>query len=439
MSDARQHVGLTAALRGPFGLLWAGQTVSLLGDGAFTVALAWQLAVQWRQPALLGLLLGTRVIAEVATLGLVGFLVDRLRRRTVVLATDAGRALVLFALGATLHRPPPVLSLAALMAAYGVLTALFRPAFAAYIPELVPPDRLTAANALYGISLQAGVMLLGPALGAALVAAGSPTAALQLNGLSFLVAAAAVLPLPARPPAAAGRGGALAGTVEGFRTVLRVGWLAGGVLVISLANLGTIGAERLALPAIAAARYGRLGGYTTIVVATAAGAIMAAWVCGRVRSPREPGRTTYAAALVLGAATLGFGLARGIVAAVLLGLALGAGQQTAELLWTTSLQRNTPARLLGRVMAAAHFGQFLCLPVSFLVGGLVVQAAGPRLVLVVAGANCALLAAAGLAVPALWRWRPFGNGDGAAMVPEGTAAARQRDPRSASLLEGQPS
>jgi hypothetical protein len=36
-----------------------------------------------------------------------------------------------------------------LMVGYGVLTALFRPALTAYIPELVQPDRLAAANALF--------------------------------------------------------------------------------------------------------------------------------------------------------------------------------------------------------------------------------------------------------------------------------------------------
>jgi hypothetical protein len=38
---------------------------SLLGDGVFTFVLAWQLAVDWHQPALLGLLLGARVLAEI--------------------------------------------------------------------------------------------------------------------------------------------------------------------------------------------------------------------------------------------------------------------------------------------------------------------------------------------------------------------------------------
>jgi Major Facilitator Superfamily len=423
-------MGLTAALRGPFGLLWAGQTLSLLGDFVFLVAFTWQLAAQWQQPTLLGLLWSVRVLAEVATAGVGGWIIDRIARRTVVLAADAGRGLLLFALAAALHRPAPVLALALLMVGYGILTALFRPALVAYLPELVQSDRLAAANALYGVS-QRTSMVVGPLLGTVLVGFGSAPVALRLNGLSFLLAAATTLLLPAGSPAAGASRG-LAHVVEGFRVARRVGWVGGTIVIIAVANLGTITAERLALPCAAADRYGKLGGYGAIVVAIAAGAVLASIAIGRARPLRDPGRVVYTAALLLGAATLGFGLARGIVAAVLIGLAFGAGQQTAHLLWITSLQHNTPDRLRGRVAAVADFGSFVFLPVSFAVGGLVVQAAGPQLVLLAAGANGMLAATIGLAVPALHRWRPFDD----ALV---AVAARQRDPRSASLPEGQTS
>ena len=371
-----QHPGLARVLRGPFGLLWAGQTISLLGDAVFLAAFTWQLAVQWQQPALLGLLLAARVLAEVATLGVGGFIIDRLSRRTIILAADASRGLLLFALAATLHRPPSTLVLALLLVAYGVLTALFPPALTAYIPEIVQRDRLAAANALYYISLQAA-MVAGPAAGAVLVGLGAAPAALRVNGLSFLLAAAATVQLPARPPASDGEQG-LARVADGFRAARRVGWVGGTILLISITNLGIIGAERLALPGAAADRYSQLGGYGIIVVAIAAGGVLAAWATGRSPWPREPGVATYRAALLLGAATLGFGLARGIAAAGLLGPAFGASQQRAHLLWVTSLQRNVPDRLLGRVTAVAEFGSFVFLPVSLAVGGLVVEGPARR-------------------------------------------------------------
>jgi hypothetical protein len=51
--------GMFSGLRGQYGLLWAGQTVSLIGDSVFLVAFTWQVAVEWKRPALLGVLLGS--------------------------------------------------------------------------------------------------------------------------------------------------------------------------------------------------------------------------------------------------------------------------------------------------------------------------------------------------------------------------------------------
>jgi MFS family permease len=432
MSTPPRPLRLTAVLRGPYGLLWAGQSVSMLGDGVFLVAFAWQIAVQWQRPALLGLLLSTRVLAELATLALGGWIVDRLPRRTTILGADAGRAVLLLGLAAALHRPPPVPTLAGLIVSYGVLTALFRPALLAYIPEVVQQDeddrvggddptealaepsqrdhepqrvhhdRLAAANALLSLSMQAA-MVAGPAIGASLVSAGSAAAALRLNSLSFFVAAATTLPLPSRP-ATASTSRKLTEALEGFRLARRVGWVGGTILLVSLTNLGTITAQRLALPKAAAERYGELSGYGATLVAIGAGAAVAAIVVGRLGFPREPGRTTYASLLLLGLATATFGLIHGIVAAMAVGLAFGFGQQRADLLWTTALQRYVPGRLLGRISAVDQFGSFLFLPVSFALGGLVLQAARPEQVLVAAGALGTLTAVIGLTVPGLYRW-----------------------------------
>jgi len=402
----QRRARLGGLLRGPFGLLWAGQSVSLLGDGVFLVAFTWQIAAEWRRPALLGLLLGTRVLAELAALALGGWIVDRVPRRTTVLVADAGRGLVLLGLAAALQAPGSTAAPALLVAAFGLLTGLFRPALIAYVPEVVERERLRAANSLLALSAQTS-LVLGPAIGTGLIGLGSAATALRLDGLSFLMAALATVPLPRRTPAPTG-GGALAQVVEGFRAACQVGWVGGTILLFSLANIGTIAAQRLALPRVAEERYGQLGGYGAMLVAMGAGAVMAALLVAG-SAPRRPGRTAYGGVLVLGLATAGFGVAGGIAAAVAIGLAFGFGQQLFELLWTTGLQQNVPDRLLGRISAVDQFGSFLFLPLSFFVGGLVVQSVRPELVLLAAGAAGSLAAAIGLAVPALHHWRPLAD------------------------------
>jgi MFS family permease len=363
--------GPVAMLRGPFGLLWAGQSISLLGDGVFLVAFTWQVAVVWGRPALLGGLLAVRMSAELAALALAGGIVDRVPRRTVVLGSDAVRALVLLALAATLESGAGhEAALAGLVAAYGLLTGLFRPALIAYLPEVVQPSRLAAANAAIAVSAQTS-LVLGPAVGAGLVGLGSAATALRLDAVSFLAAAACTLPLPGPAPTPGGTG-RLADAIEGFQTARRVTWVGGTILLFSLVNLAMITAQRLALPKAAEDRYGHLGGYGTVLVAMGVGAIAAALFTGRAAPPARPGRSAYAGVLLLGVATAAFGLVHGVVAAGLVGLAFGFGQQLFELLWITGLQRNVPGRLLGRVSAVDQFGSFLFLPASFAFGGLVV-------------------------------------------------------------------
>ncbi len=384
----------TAIMRGPFGLLWAGQSVSLLGDTVFLIAFTWQLAVAWHRPGLLGVLLAARVAAELVTLGLGGWIVDWIARRDLIGAADAVRAGLLLGLALFLHQPPPVVPMAIILALFGVATALFRPALGAY---------------------------------AGLVAVGSASTALRLDALSFALAAISALFLPRRAPAAHGGGGALAATLEGFRVVRRAWWLGGGILLASLVNIATITAERLALPQVANQRYGHLGGYATILFTISVGAIVTNLVMDRLRPPQRPGRVFYAAVLAFGSAIAAFRFGAGLAAAGLVGVAFGATQQLLGLLWTTGLQRYVPDRLLGRVNAIDDFGSFLFLPLSFALGGVVVQAVSPTWVLVGAGVIAVVAAAIGLAVPALHRWRPLGDDVGAppAFPPSVPYAAEQ--------------
>jgi MFS family permease len=382
--------------------------VSLVGDAVFLVAFTWQVAVQWGRPALLGLLLATRVLAELVVLGTGGWVIDRVPRRSLLIVTDAMRGLVLLVLATVLHQPASTGVLATLVAAFGILTGLFRPTLVAFLPEIVPREQLAAANSMLAVSAQIS-MVAGPAIGVALVEVGSAPTALRLDGVSFLVAAVASVPLPARSAAARG-GGGLGQVVQGFRVARRVGWIGGSIAVFSLLNVGTIGAERLALPRLAADRYGRLGAYGAMLVAISVGAVVAAAVVGHARPAREPGRMSYGGAVLFCAALVSFGLMRGIVAAVLISLIFGFCQQVADLLWTIGLQHNVPDQLLGRVSAVDQFGSFLFLPLSFAGGGVVVQTIRPELVVLVAGGAGMALALIGVVVPSLHRWRRVGTG-----------------------------
>jgi MFS family permease len=94
------HVKLLQPLRErDFALLWTGMTVSLLGDGIFIVAEAWQVYDIHNDPVALS------VVGLAWTGGMTAFLLtggivsDRVERRRVLIAADVARALVVAATG----------------------------------------------------------------------------------------------------------------------------------------------------------------------------------------------------------------------------------------------------------------------------------------------------------------------------------------------------
>ena len=97
MASARR--GLLAPLRHrDFRLLWVGMCVSLLGDGAFIVALAWQVYQLSDAPTAMGMVGIAMTVPTIAFLLVGGALSDRLPRRRLMLAADIARLLAATAL-----------------------------------------------------------------------------------------------------------------------------------------------------------------------------------------------------------------------------------------------------------------------------------------------------------------------------------------------------
>ena len=178
------RINLLAPLRHrDFRILWAGMTVSLLGDGIFLVAMAWEAYALWNAPAALSILGIGMTLPTIAFLLPAGMLSDRVDRRLVMLWADFGRAVVIGVLAVlSLTGALTFWQLVIVVAVYGVGTAFFIPAFEAVVPDIVPAQDLPAANSLDQFVRPVALRLAGPLLGGTLVAAGA--------GLAFAVDAA---------------------------------------------------------------------------------------------------------------------------------------------------------------------------------------------------------------------------------------------------------
>ena len=183
----------------PFALLWSGQTVSRLGDSLYTIALAWWVLQHTGSAAAMGVVLICSTVPMLLFLLLGGVVVDRLPRLRLMLASDLLQAAVvgltaLLAFGQWLA----LWHVFVMSAIFGLAQAFFYPAYTAVIPDIVPADRLPGANSLRTISLQVA-QIIGPGIGAAIVALGGTPLAFALDSLSFVISAACITAIPQKP------------------------------------------------------------------------------------------------------------------------------------------------------------------------------------------------------------------------------------------------
>ncbi len=395
----------------PFALLWAGQTVSRLGDSLYQIALAWWVLQETGS----ALAMGTTLVLAMTPMLLFslvgGVAVDRFSRVRLMLLSDLGRGAAMAAI--TVLSFSDSLQIWHVYAAsflFGLADAFFQPAYTAVVPSLTPQDDWTSANSLTSLSHQFG-RIAGPPLGALLVGVGGAPFAFAINSASFFVSAAFLLPLlpldarnPGQSQEKAARPSPLADLREGFAIVLGSPWLWITILLFSITNVTLAGPYSVALPFLVQENWNedvRILGL--LYAAFPVGYVLSGLYLGRLPRLRRRGITAYVAAVVAGLALAVIGLPLSLVILVLAALLNGAALEVFGLIWTNTLQELVPHDKLGRVSSIDALGSYALLPVGFAAAGWAVEQWSASAVLVAGGLSTALLCAAGLAVPAIRR------------------------------------
>ena len=399
------RVNLLAPLRHrDFRLLWAGMTVSLLGDGVFLVAMAWQAYELWNAPAALSILGIGMTIPTIAFLLPAGVLSDRLDRRKLMIFADAGRAVVIGVLAAlSLAGLLTFWELLAIVALYGIGTAFFIPAFDAIVPDLVPAKDLPAANALDQFVRPITLRLAGPALGGALVATLGTGSAFALNAASFGVSTVAVLLVrPRRHKHSADGESPLEAVLDGLRFVRRRVWLWGTLVSAAFAYLAFLGPAEVLLPYVVKndlhASADDLG---LVFAAGGVGAIGAALIMGQRGHPRRDVTFMYIAWALATLAVAGYGFATAPWQLMVACLLFNALETVGTIVWATIKQRHVPASMLGRVSSLDWLISIGLLPLSFALTAPVAALIGARATLIAAAAVGGVITVAALFLPGM--------------------------------------
>jgi MFS family permease len=386
-----------------FRLLWMGMTVSLLGDGVFLVAIAWQVYQLTDAPTALAVVGLAMTVPHVLFLLVGGVVTDRVERRRVMLAADVVRGLAIGAMGyLSITGTVQLWHLMALAAAYGAGTAFFGPAFDAIVPDIVPQDLLGEANSLDQFVRPAALRLAGPALGGALIAAVGVGWAFVVDGASFVVSVVALL-LMRRRPAEHEEGESAATEIrEGFRYVRSHVWLWGTFAAATIAYLLFMGPTEVLVPFVVKNDLGGDARTLGFVFAMGGvGAIGAAAIMGQRGLPRRFITFMYVTWALATFAVAGYGLAAFSWQAMAACLVFNALETAGTIVWATTKHRLVPSALLGRVASFDWFISIGLVPVSFALTGPVAGAIGAQTTLVLAGVLGGLVTIAGLFLPGM--------------------------------------
>jgi DHA3 family tetracycline resistance protein-like MFS transporter len=386
-----------------FRLLWIGQTVSAIGDAIFPIAVVLKIMNSGGNEADLGLVLVGRSLAMVLFLAVGGVYADRLPRARVMIGSDLLRFVAVLGLALT-PGDVPVLVLVAMTFVVGGGEAFFRPAYGAVVPSVVPKERLHQANALTSLSLKTS-MILGPALGAAVVGLSGPEWALAIDAGTFLVSMLLLLriaepPMPARGPRRSGVREAL----EGVQAVRERPWVAAILVMATLHLMLAVGPMMVLEPFIAADRLGGKGSYAHLIIAYAIGGLLGALVCTKF-VPRLPGLWALLGLLPHTALFLALAYSRSFALVAGLSFLCGVGLEPFQIWWSSALQREVPAELLARVVSLDWLMSLGLLPLGQALAGPAGARFGRPSVMVVAAVTMFVTTVAVLPVPGVLELR----------------------------------
>lgn len=179
-----------------FRRLWVAQVISQLGDWFNAVAVYALLLDLTGSASLVAAMMVVQLLPLAAVGPLAGAVVDRVSRRTLMIAADLARA-GLFASLVFVRSADQIWLAFALVGLGVVATAFFEPARTAILPDVVPREHLITANAL-SAATWAVMLAVGASVGGAITVLVGRDAAFVLNGLSFLASAVALRGLQVR-------------------------------------------------------------------------------------------------------------------------------------------------------------------------------------------------------------------------------------------------
>ena len=368
--------------------LWTARVVARFGSALSFVVLLW-LTYDETGSALAVAYVSLAGFLPTVVIGLLtGALVDRFDRRRVVFVSVLGRAASMGALVVVLEvvgfRLPFLVAAAFVFAVFGTL---FGPGSQALLPELVGRESLAEANGLLE-STESVAGIVGSSLAGVLIVAIGAVPSLGFDAAAYLVAALILLLIGASlaPPAArAVTTGLLDEVREGLRYLRRARVLLEITIASLVINFLTAFIFTFLVVYSTELLHGTALVFATLEALGAAGWGLGGLLVGRLRLARATGRLWVYSAFGEGLVFLALIELPSVWVAAPLLFFLGIGNGILNVAWLSTIQATVPERMLGRYLATDNMVSYAAIPLSQLVGGVLIAAEGVSFTFVLAG------------------------------------------------------
>ncbi|WP_370643821.1 MFS transporter [Amycolatopsis sp. DSM 110486] len=363
-----------------FRLLWAGETVSMVGSAVAGTALPLVAVVGLRASTFEVALLTAVAWLPWLVVGLpAGAWVDRVRKRPVMVACNTVSMLVFVSV--PLAQVAGVLSVPYLLGAAlagGIANVFFSVAYRSYLPAIVDGDQLLKANTRL-LGSESVAQVGGPGLAGVLAAAFGPVSGVLVDAVSFGVSALCLKGIRrVEPkPVVTQRVRLRTQVADGMRFVADDPYLRVLVLFGAASNLALDGYASIQVVFLArdlGAGVGTIGVVLALVeVGGVVGALLVTRLAGRFGTARA-----FLLCEVLAAPVMLIGPLDGLTCFVVAGIAVTGGLVGSNVLTGTFRQRYCPPELFGRITASSAVVNYGTIPLGAFLGGVLGEALGVR-------------------------------------------------------------
>lgn len=385
-------------------LFLSGQTVSLFGSMLVQYAVMWYLTLTTKDGTVMALstVFGFLPQAIVSIFG--GVWADRHNRKWLIMGADAAIAVATLTLAILMLRGAEDLWLIfAALAVRSTGAGIQTPAVAALLPQIVPSGKLLRINGI-NQTIQAAMMLLAPAVAAALYASfpieaiffvDVATAVIGIGLLALVPVSRIVRTVDGAEPA-----GYFADLTEGVRYVVGhpfVRWLLGLWAVVMV----LAAAPSFLTPLMVARSFGEEPWKLMALELAFSIGMMAAGATVAVWGEKVPRMTLIVgSSIAFGVLSIGLGLSPSIWIFFVFMFLVGVTVPAFSTPSMTALQETVPAERQGRVFGFVGIVMALSMPLGMAVFGPMANVVSVQTVLVIAGVATLVAAALALLLPA---------------------------------------